>query len=114
MRSGLNTPVPRDRRAPCNPALSGRSTASWTWSVALAAALVAIALLAGIVGAGEATNVVKVVTVGMMCPCGGKMVPTGVCLTSNPPQFPHVCAKCGATTNVSYKVFYPEIRYVSE
>jgi len=63
-------------------------------------------------GAGETKLATETVLVRMMCECGGEMKPTGVCLTSNPPQYPHVCNKCG--TNVTYYVTYPEIRYVTE
>lgn len=27
--------------------------------------------------------------------CGGEFNPTGISLMSNPPQYPHVCNKCG-------------------
>ena len=45
---------------------------------------------------------VKTFLVECICDnCGeGKMKPTGTCLTSNPPQYPHVCDKCGATVTV--------------
>lgn len=40
---------------------------------------------------------VRTYVVRLMCDkCdGGEMLPTGVSLPSNPPQFPHKCNKCG-------------------
>lgn len=52
---------------------------------------------------------VRIVLVRMACPCGGEMKPTGECLTSYPPQYPHKCDKCGR--NVTFNVCYPELRY---
>ncbi len=37
----------------------------------------------------------QVVEVDKKCACGGSMRPTNQVLTSNPPQFPHKCTKCG-------------------
>ncbi len=37
------------------------------------------------------------------------MLPTGVCLTSLPPQYPHKCNKCGAQR--VYNVSYPYVAY---
>ena len=77
----------------------------------LAAALAVLSIaLVGLSLAGETNIVVKTVLVKMLCQCGGEMKPTGTCLTSYPPQYPHVCNKCG--TNATYNVSYPEIRYV--
>ena len=50
----------------------------------------------------------KTLIVEMVCDvCGvGKMVPSGGgILCSNPPMFPHICNKCGNSSN--YKVRYP-------
>ena len=45
--------------------------------------------------------------------CGaGYMRPTGVLLTSNPPQFPHRCNNCDAHQNFTEK--YPTVRYAAE
>ncbi len=48
------------------------------------------------------------------CPeCDGVMYPTGVCLTSHPPQYPHKCVDCGYEETVwSHK--YPKITYITE
>jgi len=80
-------------------------------TLAAALAVLSIALFGRAV-AGETNIVIKTVLVRMMCKCGGEMKPTGICLTSYPPQYPHVCNKCG--TNATYNVSYPEIRYVTE
>jgi hypothetical protein len=80
-------------------------------TIAAVLAVLSIALF-GLAVAGETNIVVKTVLVRMMCKCGGEMKPTGTCLTSYPPQYPHVCNKCG--TNATYNVSYPEIRYVTE
>ena len=47
---------------------------------------------------------VEVVQVDEKCPtCGtGYMRPTGIVLTSNPPQYPHKCTNCG------YEQTYPQ------
>lgn len=44
--------------------------------------------------------------------CFGEMKPTGQCLMSNPPQFPHACIECGNTQN--FLVKYPHIVYEEE
>lgn len=41
--------------------------------------------------------------------CGAIMKPTGECLMSDPPQFPHTCVECGNTQN--FRVRYPNIVY---
>lgn len=49
----------------------------------------------------------------MICDkCGGIMVPTGMCLMSNPPQYPHVCNGCGFTA--TYNKSYPTIEFEEE
>jgi hypothetical protein len=54
----------------------------------------------------------QVVSVTYQCDaCGeGNMKPTNMVLTSNPPQYPHVCDKCGATQ--TFCRTYPYVRYV--
>lgn len=59
--------------------------------------------------AQEVSTEVKVIVVRMKCECGGEMKPTGQCLTSYPPQYPHVCDKCGK--KVTYRIVYPDLRY---
>jgi hypothetical protein len=41
--------------------------------------------------------------------CNGEMRPTGTCLTTMPPIYPHQCDKCGAIE--SFKRTYPFIDY---
>ena len=41
--------------------------------------------------------------------CGGVLHPTGVCLTSDPPQYQHKCTECGNTKN--FNCCYPKIEY---
>ncbi len=57
----------------------------------------------------EKKNQVIAYEVDNECECGGKMRPTGTCLTMNPPLFPHVCEKCGK--GETYNVCYPYIQY---
>ena len=46
--------------------------------------------------------------------CGaGQMLPTGVCLASNPPQCPHRCDRCGHKQTFT-NVTYPRIVYREE
>ena len=79
----------------------------------IVATLVAISVVVcGIAVAGETNIAVRSILVKMVCECGGFMKPTGVCLTSYPPQYPHVCDKCG--TNAGYRVSYPDYRLVTE
>lgn len=42
--------------------------------------------------------------------CKGFMIPNGICLASNPPQYPHVCDNCGNVQNIMGKR-YPFIEY---
>jgi len=42
--------------------------------------------------------------------CEGEMLPTGRCLTSSPPQYPHVCNECGAKKTFRNKI-YPVASY---
>jgi len=45
----------------------------------------------------ERKKEVKTYKIEYVCDeCGeGDMRPTGICLTSNPPQYPHTCTVCG-------------------
>jgi len=45
---------------------------------------------------------------------GGEMKPTGICLTSNPPQYPHRCDKCGHEETVRGGRTYPRIKHEEE
>ncbi len=78
----------------------------------LVAATIMFDVMCGLAVAGETNITVKPILVKMVCGCGGFMEPTGSCLTSYPPQYPHVCGKCG--TNAVYRVCYPEYRFVAE
>ena len=41
--------------------------------------------------------------------CGGEMLPTGICLTSYPAQYPHQCDTCGYTLNVRGKTYPTQV-----
>jgi len=43
----------------------------------------------------EIKKEVKTYIVYAYCNCGGKFKSTNICLTSYPPQYPHICDKCG-------------------
>lgn len=43
----------------------------------------------------------------MYCECGGEFKPENICLTTCPPQYPHMCDKCGLT-----KIFFRTYPYV--
>lgn len=60
----------------------------------------------------EVTKQIKVIGVDYVCDkCGiGKMRPTGVCLDSYPPKYPHVCDNCGYE-DWFIDVTYPTTRY---
>jgi hypothetical protein len=69
-----------------------------------------IMMIAGAcMAADEVKTPVQTMCVEKVCECGGKMRPTGYCLTSNPPQYSHRCDKCGK--NETYNEVYPVIRY---
>jgi transcription elongation factor Elf1 len=53
----------------------------------------------------------RVIRTDMTCnDCGnGVMRPTGVMLSSHPPQFAHACTNCGAQH--AYRVNYPAFTY---
>lgn len=42
-------------------------------------------------------------------PCPGEMLPTGICLTSYPAQYPHKCDTCGRVENADET--YPYIEH---
>lgn len=49
---------------------------------------------------------VQTYLVAMRCNCGvGNMLPTGIMLCSNPPQYPHKCTECGLQSTFDTK--YP-------
>lgn len=58
----------------------------------------------------ERKTEVKTLMVELFCECNNKMEPTGECLTSHPPQYPHLCISCGKTINIIGKK-YPCIEY---
>lgn len=39
----------------------------------------------------------------------GEMKPTGMALLTAPPQYPHTCDKCGAST--TFREIYPRLEY---
>ncbi len=39
----------------------------------------------------------------------GFMIPTGITLTSNPPQYPHKCAECSNTE--IFRIQYPKVMH---
>lgn len=45
-----------------------------------------------------------------LCDCGGEMKAGHSVLTSNPSQYPHVCAVCGKRENLPQR--YPHVRHV--
>lgn len=47
----------------------------------------------------------------LICDCGGEMLSTGICLTTDPAQYPHMCNRCGKTENI-FGVTYPSLEYV--
>lgn len=62
-------------------------------------------------GTTEERHEVRPIRVTLRCECGGQMVPTGLMLASNPPQYPHRCSlECGIAVNVLGKQ-YPYIDY---
>lgn len=52
---------------------------------------------------------VSVVRVQRHCDCGGVMESWGICLTSDPPQYPHKCTHCGVSE--TFNKTYPYIEY---
>lgn len=61
----------------------------------------------------EINNKMRVVKVEYRCDeCEeGNMQSTGLCLTSNPPQYPHVCDNCGHSQTFR-KRKYPYVEFV--
>lgn len=57
----------------------------------------------------EIKNPIREYVVHAMCECGGEFVPDGMVLMSSPPQYPHICNKCGASVTFNKK--YPSIEY---
>lgn len=57
----------------------------------------------------EKETELKIFKVQMFCDCGGEMEPRGFALLSNPAEYPHKCALCGAEK--TYKEQYPAIKY---
>jgi len=59
----------------------------------------------------EQRRPVQPVRVSYACDkCGGDVLPTGACLTSNPAKYPHYCTQCGE--RYTFTVLYPRIEYV--
>lgn len=60
----------------------------------------------------ESKTEVKTYNVDYICDeCGkGKMKREGPCLTSSPPQYPHICDNCGASVT-SRRKYYPHAIY---
>lgn len=57
----------------------------------------------------ERKTELKTYMVRAYCDCGGEFKPTGMKLMINPPQYPHVCEKCGAEE--TFKDKYPTLQY---
>lgn len=59
----------------------------------------------------EARQAMVPVQIDYVCDrCGqGRMRPTGMTLTSNPPQYPHACTACDARG--TFLVIYPTVRF---
>lgn len=67
----------------------------------------------------EIEREMRTVQVRMQCentihgePCKGEMLPTGMCLTSNPAWYPHTCNNDGCGATKQFRVQYPHIKYV--
>lgn len=58
--------------------------------------------------AHEVVEPVRLERVVMQCDCGGEMCPTGLVLTSMPPQYPHECGQCHKRE--TYTSRYPMMR----
>lgn len=60
----------------------------------------------------EKRILVRAYMVRLMCEkCdGGEMIPTGICLPSNPALYPHKCDKCGYEESVRGKT-YPRVEH---
>ena len=53
---------------------------------------------------------VTTVRVDWVCDCGGKMRPTGICYSSDPPLYPHRCEACGKES-AARDVVYPRFEH---
>lgn len=58
----------------------------------------------------ERKTEVKTFKLQLFCDCGGEMLPTGMCLTSHPVQYPHECQVCKKTENI-FRNRYPCLVY---
>lgn len=59
----------------------------------------------------EQKRPVQPVRVSYACDqCGGDVLPTGMCLTSCPAQYPHDCQQCGE--RYTFTSLYPRVEYV--
>lgn len=63
----------------------------------------------GVIEMEKKETEIRVFRVKMFCDCGGEMLPTGVILSSCPPQFPHQCSLCGM--RATYDSSYPHLEY---
>lgn len=52
---------------------------------------------------------VQPIKVFAKCECGGEFNPTGICLTTYPCQYPHICNKCGKSE--TFECTYPKIEF---
>lgn len=60
--------------------------------------------------AGEFAVQLETWRIDRICECGkGRMRPTGLVLTVDPPQYPHACSECSRTQN--FGTTYPRIEY---
>jgi hypothetical protein len=58
----------------------------------------------------EKETLVRVIRIELICDnCGKAMKSTGMCLTVQPPLFPHKCSVCGNEENTRKK--YPYLKY---
>lgn len=73
------------------------------------------ALLATRVDAGMEPTPTSPLIVHYMCDvkdCAGEMMPHGMVLLSNPPQYPHRCTVC--KIDMTFDIMYPYIKYVDK
>ena len=57
-------------------------------------------------------KIVKPVKIVAICECGGEFKDTGICLTSCPCKYPHICNKCGRPEIFDSQ--YPKIVFEDE
>lgn len=67
------------------------------------------AIKKGAIEMAEKETELRTFRVKMFCDCGGEMKPTGMVLSSHPPQFPHQCSLCGM--RATYDKSYPHLEY---